>query len=172
MSSTLSIGPDLSTTASRPKPRIRAGMLGIVPAEVVKYAIVGVSGIGVNLAVMAVVLHQTTWRDWRASLLASVVSTMSNYVWNNFWTFGSRAHSGLTFVRRYVIYLAVSLVGMAVTTMVYAFTSRALLNARPEIAAMLPVSTLLLCQLVAVVSGTLCNYLLNRTLTWPHPQPR
>jgi putative flippase GtrA len=161
-------------------------LAGLVPAEAVKYAIVGFSGIGVNLAVMATILHQTALRDWRASLVASVASTMSNYVWNNFWTFRSRAHSGLTFVRRYIVYLAVSLMGLAVTTITYAFTSHVLGNtlAQREIAAVLPVShpspptsgapgtpvsALLLCQLVAILAGTLCNYLLNRTFTWPHP---
>jgi dolichol-phosphate mannosyltransferase len=140
----------------------------------VKYAIVGFSGIGVNLAVMATILHQTSVRDWRASLVASVVSTMSNYVWNNFWTFRSRAHSGMTFVRRYIVYLAVSLVGLAITTITYAFTSHALgdMLERREIAAVLPVSALLLCQLAAILAGTLCNYLLNLTFTWPHPDNR
>jgi len=187
MSSIISLGPDdLRGAASAPRPRARLGMWILVPAEAVKYAIVGFSGIGVNLVVMATILHQTTVRDWRASLVASVVSTMSNYVWNNFWTFRSRAHSGLTFVRRYIVYLAVSLVGLAVTTITYALTSRALADtlAHSEIAAVLPVSHptastsgalgtpasgLLLCQLAAILAGTLCNYLLNLTFTWPHP---
>lgn len=175
MSSTLSVGPDdVSAAASAPQPRTRRVFAGLVPAEAVKYAIVGFSGIGVNLAVMAAILHQTALRDWRASLVASVVSTMSNYVWNNFWTFRSRAHSGLTFVRRYIVYLAVSLMGLAVTTITYALTSHALGNTleRREIAAVSPVSALLLCQLVAILAGTLCNYLLNLTFTWPHPENR
>ncbi len=175
MSSTLSVGPDdVSAAASAPQPRTRRVFAGLVPAEAVKYAIVGFSGIGVNLAVMAAILHQTALRDWRASLVASVASTMSNYVWNNFWTFRSRAHSGLTFVRRYIVYLAVSLMGLAVTTITYALTSHALGDTlkRREIAAVLPVSALLLCQLVAILAGTLCNYLLNLTFTWPHPENR
>jgi putative flippase GtrA len=143
-----------------------------VPAEALKYAVVGFSGIGVNLLAMAAILHQTAVRDWRASLVASVVSTMSNYVWNNFWTFRSRAHSGMTFVRRYILYFAVSLFGLAITTVTYAFLSHALGDtlARREIAAVSPLSALLLCQLVAILAGTLCNYLLNLTFTWPHPE--
>lgn len=143
-----------------------------MPAEAVKYAIVGFSGIGVNLLVMAAILHQTAVRDWRASLVASVVSTMSNYVWNNFWTFRSRAHSGMTFVRRYVIYFVVSLAGLAITTVAYAFISHVLGDtlARREVAAALPISALLLCQLIAILAGTFCNYLLNLTFTWPHPE--
>ena len=173
MSSTISLKPeDLSTAASAPPAPSRLRVGNLVSAEAVKYAIVGFSGIGVNLVAMATILHQTAVRDWRASLVASVVSTMSNYVWNNFWTFRSRAHSGLTFVRRYIVYLAVSLVGLAITTTTYAFLSHALAHpsAPTSGAPGTPVSALLLCQLVAILAGTLCNYLLNLTFTWPHPK--
>ena len=188
MSSSTIVGPD-ELTATRPHPPSRSGIARLVPSEMVKYAIVGVSGIGINLAIMAAILHRTTLRDWRASLVASLVSTMSNYVWNNFWTFGSRAHSGLTFLRRSLVYLAVSLGGLAVTTVTYALSSRALGDVlqRRETMALLPishintatagalatpVSVLLLCQLAAIVVGTLCNYVLNRTFTWPEPPNR
>jgi putative flippase GtrA len=158
----------------RPAPPVRRGwralVRGMVPAEALKYAIVGFTGIGVNLLVMAAILNLTAVRDWRASLIASIISTMNNYVWNNFWTFRSRAHSGMTFVRRYVIYLAVSLLGLAVTTITYSVTSHVLGNRLRDVVAVLPVSALLLCQLFAVLAGTLFNYLLNRTFTWPHPE--
>jgi putative flippase GtrA len=158
----------------RPAPPVRRGWRSLVrrlvPAEAVKYAIVGFAGIGVNLVAMAAILDLTAVRDWRASLLASVISTMNNYVWNNFWTFRRRAHSGLTFLRRYVIYLAVSLVGMAVTTITYAMSSHLLSDRLRDVLAASPVSALLLCQLFAVLAGTLFNYLLNRTFTWPHPE--
>ena len=173
MSSAIGLKPEQISSAAAAAPvRRRRGFASLVPAEAVKYAIVGFSGIGVNLVVMAAILRQTSVRDWRASLVASVVSTMSNYVWNNFWTFRSRSHSGMTFVRRYVVYLAVSLIGLAMTTITYALLSQALGNtlARREIAEMLPVSALLLCQLIAILGGTLCNYLLNLTFTWPHPE--
>jgi putative flippase GtrA len=185
MSSSIIVGSDDLTTSS-PHAPTRSGIARLVPAEMVKYAIVGFSGIGVNLVTMAAILHQTALRDWRASLVASLVSTMNNYVWNNFWTFGSRAHSGLTFIRRSFIYLAVSLGGLVVTTVTYALSSRALgdvlqqrepiaqlpvshLNAASSGALATPVSALLLCQLAAIIIGTLCNYVLNRTFTWPEP---
>ncbi len=176
MDSPISFGPDNFAVRSAPtarRSRWRA-MRGIALSEAVKYGIVGLSGIGVNLLVMAVILHQTTLRDWRASLVASIVSTMSNYTWNNFWTFRHRAHGGLTFFRRYVTYLAVSLLGLAVTTIIYAVSSHALGSTlqRRQIASMVPISGLLLCQLVAILAGTLFNYVLNRTFTWPHPEPR
>ncbi|MGC2321833.1 MAG: GtrA family protein [Terriglobales bacterium] len=173
MSSAIGLKPEqMSRAVSTAPARSRRRFASLVPAEAVKYAVVGFSGIGVNLLVMAAILQRTAVRDWRASLVASVVSTMSNYVWNNFWTFRSRAHSGMTFVRRYVVYFAVSLIGLAITTIAYAWLSNALGDtlARREVADVLPVSALLLCQLAAILAGTLCNYLLNLTFTWPHPE--
>jgi len=172
MGSAIGLKTDSMSSAAPASPAPGRRFASLVPAEAVKYAIVGFSGIGVNLLVMAFILRQTAVRDWRASLVASVVSTMSNYVWNNFWTFRSRSHSGMTFVRRYVVYLAVSLIGLAMTTITYALLSRALGDtlARREIADVLPISALLLCQLVAILAGTLCNYILNLTFTWPHPE--
>jgi putative flippase GtrA len=182
------VGPD-DLAANTPPPRARRRIVRLVSGEMVKYAVVGFSGIAINLAVMATILRQTALRDWRVSLVASVVSTMSNYVGNNFWTFGSRAHSGMTFIRRYILYLAVSSAGLAVTTITYALISRTLgdLLQPSNVVAVLsvphpnaptsgtqgtPVSALLLCQLTAIIAGTFCNYVLNRTFTWPHPANR
>lgn len=149
---------------------LRMSRLGkLVPAEFIKFAIVGGSGVLVNLGVMAAILHLTSYHDWRSSAMASVSATLSNYILNNFWTFRDRAHNGMTFVSRYIYYLLASLVGLTVTTGTFVAISwvlgQALGLARNT--ARLPTATLLLCQLVAVVAGTFSNYRLNRSFTWP-----
>jgi dolichol-phosphate mannosyltransferase len=141
----------------------------LVPAEFAKFAIVGGSGVLVNLSVMAAILVLTSYHNWRASAVATLAATLNNYVLNNFWTFRDRAHTGMTFVHRYMFYLMASLVGLAGTTGTFVVSSWLLAHALDldSTHSTLPAGMLLLCQLLAIGAGTLSNYELNRLLTWP-----
>ena len=147
----------------------RLSFLGrFIPADFVKFGIVGATGVVVNLSVMALLLGFTLYRDWRASAIATLAATINNYILNNFWTFRDRAHSGTTLVRRYVCYLLFSLVGLVVTAGTYAGLAASLGKVL-----WLPDATwnlrlvLLGCQFLAILAGTLFNYELNRVFTWP-----
>jgi dolichol-phosphate mannosyltransferase len=147
-------------------------MAKLMPAQFAKFAIVGSSGVLVNLGVMAAIISLTPYRDWHASTVATLVATVNNYVFNNFWTFRDRAHSGGKFVRRYVSYLIASLFGLAVTTSMFAVVSWALAQVLGRTGSTLQTPLLLLCQLLAILSGTLLNYELNKTMTWPKADRR
>jgi dolichol-phosphate mannosyltransferase len=143
-----------------------------LPTEFVKFALVGGSGVVVNLATMAVIFRLSAWRDWRASALASLIPTVNNYILNNFWTFRDRSHGGITLLNRYLHYLLISLVGLGITTLSYVGLTRAVHRVMGAAGGdvMLQDVTLLLCQFAAILVGTFSNYALNRHITWPPPK--
>jgi dolichol-phosphate mannosyltransferase len=134
-----------------------------LPMEFVKFGTVGVSGVLVNLAAMAILLRFTSWRDWKSSAVATLLASASNYVFNNAWTFRDRSHSGFMFLGRYLYYLTAAVVGLGITTASYA----ALTSAIGDSSGRLSTLTLLACQFIAIIAGTASNYLLNRSFTWP-----
>jgi dolichol-phosphate mannosyltransferase len=135
--------------------------------EFAKFAAVGASGVLVNLMAMALLLSFTPIRDWRASGLATLLATFSNYALNNFWTFHRRAHRGGKFVGRYAFYLAGSAIALGATTLTFSALSRLLSWTLKGAMPSLKTPLLLACQLVAILAGALLNYKASRTLTWP-----
>lgn len=143
-----------------------------LPADFVKFAIVGGTGVVVNLSTMAAILYLTNYRDWRASALSTLVATLNNYTLNNLWTFRDRAHRGRAFVKRYSYYILASLCGFAVTTASYT-TITWILGKMVDLNGTtfkLHSAVLLLCQCFAILAGTFCNFFINTTITWPHLQ--
>jgi dolichol-phosphate mannosyltransferase len=137
-----------------------------LPAEFASFALVGATGIIVNLGALAAIVALTGCSDWRASASATLLANISNYIFNNAWTFRSRAHAGKTLLSGYVRYLVASLVGVGLTTACYALITHLLPRVtNPEV--MVGSRILLLSQFAAIVVGTYFNYTLNRTFTWP-----
>ncbi len=131
-----------------------------------KFAIVGTTGMIVNLVALAAIIHALSIKDWRASLMASLLATVSNYLLNNSWTFRERSRTGRHFISGYVIYLGVSLIGISLTAGLYhilTHTAATLLGV--NLSAMRS-ELLLLCQLLAVSAGIYSNYHLNKYGTW------
>lgn len=146
----------------------RLSRLGrLVPAEFIKFASVGASGVIVNLGVMAEILHYTPYKDWRASAMSSLVATVSNYILNNFWTFRDRAHNGMTLVSRYIFYLLACLLGLGVTTGTFAAIIWVVAHVLGLTTAGRHSAMLLVCQFFSILAGTFSNYWLNRAITWP-----
>ena len=132
-----------------------------------KFALVGASGIIVNLITMALLMRTGSLRDWRVSAIASLVANFSNYVLNNSWTFADRVHKGWAVIRGYFSYLVMSTIGLLVSTTAYAgltWSAKRLLDSSASHAAAL----LLSWQFLAIVLGTYFNYQLNKHITWPH----
>ncbi len=131
-----------------------------------KFAIVGTTGMLVNLVSLAAIIQLFSIKDWRASLMASFLATISNYLLNNSWTFREKARRGKHFVSGYVIYLAVSLLGISLTAGLYhILTHTAAMLLGVQLKAMRS-ELLLLCQLMAVSAGIYSNYHLNKYGTW------
>jgi len=142
-----------------------------VPARFLKFALVGASGIVVNLLAMAAIVHFSGYADWRSSVLASLVATMNNYVLNNAWTFRDRAHTRSGLVTGYFSYLGMSLIGIAATALSYSslrILATRMLSLAP--ASRVPTALILGCQLLSILVGTYLNFTLNRAFTWRKPK--
>ena len=133
-----------------------------LPIRFLKFALVGASGIVVNLAVMAFLLHQFALKDWRASALASLVAMASNYVLNNVWTFQDRVRTGLNFLTGFFAYFVSSVLGMGATTVTYVALTKCfefVFGSAPSLVA-------IACQFVGILLGCILNYKLNKSITW------
>ena len=140
-----------------------------LPVRFFKYAVVGGTGIFVNLAVMALLLTRTNLHGWRVSAFASLAANFQNYLLNNSWTFADRSRKGFRKLAGYFSYLLVSAAGLGVATGLYALLTRALAHTtllQAGTGAQI-VFTRLACQLFAVVAGIWTNFALNKVLPWP-----
>ncbi|MGI8427988.1 MAG: GtrA family protein [Solirubrobacteraceae bacterium] len=99
---------DLTSTVRLPfRARVRHGVRrGHNWLQLARFAAVGASGYVVNLVVFAICVHALTI-DYRiASVLAFVVSVVSNFWWNRHWTFDARhAHPTAQAARFFVVSL-------------------------------------------------------------------
>jgi dolichol-phosphate mannosyltransferase len=133
----------------------------------IKFAIVGASGTIINLCAFLSFASLLGLRDWRISALATLFANLTNYVFNNAWTFVDRGHRGLSLLRGYLSYLGFSLVGMLASTLAFAGLTGAshtyLHSAQPAKESFI---LALGFQLVAILVGTVFNYELNRRFTW------
>ena len=134
--------------------------------RVVKYGLVGCSGILVNLGVMALLFTISSERGWVPSALANIASTVNNFILHNLWTFSDRRHQGMRLVRGFLFFALTSAVSISVTTAGFvAFTWMAarltLTNSH-----LLGLGIVLPCQFVAILLGACFSYALNRQFTW------
>jgi dolichol-phosphate mannosyltransferase len=140
-----------------------------LPVRFLKFAVVGGTGVLVNLAVMALLLTQTSLHGWRASAIASLMANLQNYILHNSWTYADRSHTGFRKLDGYFSYLLVSAAGLAVTAGLYAGFARAL-ALTPLVQAGSGAHLIfsrLGCQFVAVLAGIWTNFELNKVLPWP-----
>ena len=70
--------------------------------QLAKFALVGLSGYVVNLAVYALLLKQAGLHYLLAATVSFLVAATNNYIWNRLWTFrhqrGHVAYQGLRFL--------------------------------------------------------------------------
>jgi len=135
----------------------------------IKFALVGASGTIVNLCAFLSFARLLGLRDWRISALATLFANLTNYAFNNAWTFVDRGHRGWSLLRGYVSYLGLSMVALSASTLTFAGLVRA-----NDIYLHTPQSSkesyilALAFQLIGILVGTLFNYELNRRFTWRH----
>jgi dolichol-phosphate mannosyltransferase len=133
----------------------------------IKFALVGASGTIVNLCAFVAFARLFGLRDWRISASATLLANLTNYIFNNAWTFVDRGHRGWSLLRGYISYLGFSLVGMSASTLTFAGLTVAYHTyLRPGQTAKESYILALGFQLVGILVGTLFNYELNKRFTW------
>ncbi|MER5546229.1 GtrA family protein [Streptomyces sp. NPDC001118] len=80
--------------------------------EVAKFGTVGVAGIFVNLGVFNLVRHVSDLPVVRASIIATVVAIVFNYVGFRYWTYRDREKSGRT--KELTLFLLFSAIGLVI----------------------------------------------------------
>lgn len=64
----------------------------------VKYAIVGVANVIIDLTIYAALVHFGVWYI-AAKVVAVVIATINGYTWNRIWTFRAGDHESMKLVR-------------------------------------------------------------------------
>lgn len=122
-------------------------------ATFLRFLAVGASGVVVNLACFTLLLELGVHK-YLASPIAIEISIISNFLLNNYWTFGSRKRTDRTGIRG-LKFNAVSLLSLVFSYGIFVVLTLIFPNVLPQIH-----------QLVGIVPATLINYLLNSYWTF------
>lgn len=121
--------------------------------EFTRFALVGASGVVVNLGAFSMLLGLGL-KAWIASPLAVETAIVSNFLTNNFWTFGGRRHSA-RLRDRGVRFNLVSLLSLGVSTSAFVAMGRTFPHLAPQ-----------WWQLVGIVPAWFINFRLNSIWTF------
>jgi dolichol-phosphate mannosyltransferase len=123
----------------------------------IKFAIVGALGVFINLGFFTAFLAMGL-NKYIASPIAIEISIVSNFLFNNYWTFSSRRTKDRARIRG-LKFNIVSLVSLALSYGAFVGLTSAFPDTAPQVH-----------QLIGIVPGTMVNYLLNSYWTFRHIQ--
>ncbi|MEM2224169.1 MAG: glycosyltransferase family 2 protein [Acidilobaceae archaeon] len=127
-------------------------------SRISKFAVVGASGIPVNLGVMALMLALGSPVD--IASLAGIESSIAwNYLWHEVWTFKYMFRGGVKGV-------ASRFVGYHVSVILGAATQYAVMRILYTILSLNP----LIGQLLGIIAGFIVNYTIARRIVWIKPR--
>ena len=118
-----------------------------------RFCLVGISGVGINTALLYLLTEAVGFNHLVASVFATEAAILNNYLLNDRWTFGD-TDSGASWLQRMLRYNSVTLVGLVISVAVLAGLTY-LLNMH-----------YLLANLFAIGAGTLWNYVGSSYFTW------
>ncbi|OGY23546.1 MAG: dolichyl-phosphate beta-D-mannosyltransferase [Candidatus Woykebacteria bacterium RBG_13_40_7b] len=119
----------------------------------IKFAIVGTSGMVVNLGLLTILLNLGV-NKYIASPIAIEISIISNFLFNNFWTFGKRDTESKIHIKGLRFNL-VSFVALGVSYATFVKISLLFPDVPPQVA-----------QFIGIMPATIINYLLNTYWTF------
>lgn len=118
-----------------------------------KFAVVGFSGVFVNLGCFTLLLHSGI-NKFLSSPIAIELSIVSNFLLNNFWTFAHR-DSPDKFHSKGVKFNIVSLIALGVSYSTFVLLCLIIPDVMPQIH-----------QAIGILPGTIVNYTLNSRWTF------
>jgi dolichol-phosphate mannosyltransferase len=119
----------------------------------VKFCLVGLSGVGVNLGILWLLVEKAVLDEVLSSAIAIEISIITNFLLNNYFTFRDKRQTG-SFFPRLVKFNIVSLAGAAINLGLFWFFTSAL-----DV-------YYILAQVFGIIVATLWNYFLNTIWTW------
>ena len=127
--------------------------------RLIKFCIVGASGFCVNLGLLAIFVEVVGMHKVWAQIPSYQISILTNFMFNDFWTFSDRRTPGLkSFLIRAVKFNLVSQVGWGINISVYYVA----LNAAGIY--------YIVSQIIAVAVATMWNFFSNLIWTWRQKQ--
>jgi len=123
----------------------------------IKFAIVGATGVVVNLGIFTLLLEMGM-NKFLASPIAIEISIVTNFLFNNYWTFRWRKTKDRIRIKG-LKFNAVSLASLGVSYATFVAFSAAFPALPPQVA-----------QLVGIIPATLVNYFLNSYWTFKHAE--
>jgi len=129
-------------------------LLVIMP-DYYKFAVVGTSGVLVNLGVVWLLSYVLSLPHFIASIIGIETSLTNNFVWNDLWTFRKR-RSGKRWWR-FLKYHASTAVGTLAQYVV------------SQLAYYLLIKESLISQALGILVGFIANYLISKKYVWTQP---
>jgi dolichol-phosphate mannosyltransferase len=130
------------------------GVLSQHGSHVVRFGLVGATGLLVNYALLYLLVEVGGVNHLAAAVLATEAAILSNYMLNNLWTFAD-ARPSTTWIRRVSQYNFFCLGGLVISVVTLAMLTY-LLRVHYLVA-----------YIFAIGVATLWNYTANRYWTWP-----
>ncbi len=122
----------------------------LISPRLLRFGIVGLSGVVVNLVVLRLLYGELHWPAPVASALSVEVSVVNNFLWNNHWTFGQRTISLIRFGR----FNLAALGGLAITAGLFTLLLQRF--GLPYV----------LADLMGIAAATLWNWAISVHWTW------
>ncbi len=123
----------------------------------VRFGIVGFSGVFVNMGVLYVLRDIVNWELTRSLIIAAELAIISNFLWNDLWTFGDiskRQPGNRQRLKRLLKFNTICLMGLILNVL--------LVNLMFNVFGM----NAYLANLIAIVAVTLWNFWINMKLSW------
>ena len=115
----------------------------------IRFALVGGSGVVVNMVALWLLHEQLRYPLERSSVAAISLAIVNNFLWNNFWTFRATGVQS----RRLAQFITVSLVGMAINFVVLKALTAQGIHYAPA-------------NLAGIMVATAWNFYANSRWTW------
>lgn len=131
-----------------------AGLAGKEWARVVRFGLVGLSGLLVNMGLLYALTEVAGLHYLASAAIAIELSIVNNFVWNDAWTFGVGEFRFGRKIHRFGSFQAVSLAGLAVNA--------GILYLLAEIAGVYYLAA----NLAGILAAFAWNYTTNRHYTW------